>query len=144
VSRWPSDDGTLPAYAGSQIERLEIQRWAQQLGRSYRVFTRQQFPTWLRRIFPGRSRPDMVAINPRQRIILVGDVTTQPNAAHLNKTLGYARQLARNLPPELRNHRVLAQERYWARPTDLRREWRLRGPGNMSRRFVVRQAEYEL
>lgn len=128
--------------AGTEIERGEIRQWAERLGPAYTTLQRTRFPAWLRQVFPGQARPDMVAINPRRRTILVGDVTAQPNADHLQKTINYARRLAANLPQQYRGFRVLAQERYWGLAPERRRELGMRGTSNVSRRFVVqREAE---
>jgi hypothetical protein len=116
----------LPAQAGTAIERGEVQRWAQRLGSSWEVIPRQNFGNrlGLARIFRGTGRPDMVAINRRNRQILVGDVTSQPDADHIAKTVAYAQRLAGQLPPEMANWRVLAQEWYWGLSPDWgRRGW---------------------
>jgi hypothetical protein len=108
----PGERG-LPAAAGKAIERVELNAWQQELGDSHRVYTRRRFPAWLRGIFPGQSRPDMVAIDFNSKRILVGDVTTKPNVDHIEKTLDYARRLAGRLPAEFRDYNIVAQERYW-------------------------------
>jgi hypothetical protein len=134
------DDNTLSRAAGTAIERGEVADWARRLGPGYQVFHRTRFPSWLAAIFRGQGRPDMVAINPRRRAILVGDVTAQPNAAHLQKTINYAQRLSRQnqtLPPPLRRFGIYAQERYWGIPIDRRPDLGTRS--NMSRRFVIRR-----
>ena len=123
--------------AGTYIEGGEVADWARRLGPSYQVYHRTQFPAWLRAIYRGQGRPDMVAINPRRRTILVGDVTAQPTADHIQKTLNYAHRLSQNLPPQYRRFGVLAQERYWGIPIERRPELRTRS--NVSRRFVIRR-----
>ena len=75
----------------------------------------------------------MVAVNRRTGQVLVGDVTAQPNADHIAKTVDYARRLAGNLPPELAGFNVLAQEWYWGLPP----EWGRRGGWPTSRRIPV-------
>lgn len=131
------DDNTLSRAAGSAIERGEVAAWARRLGPGYQVYHRTRFPPWLAAIFRGSGRPDMVAINPRRRAILVGDVTAQPTAHHLQKTINYARRLSQQLPPALRRYTILAQERYWGIPIDRRPD--LGTPGNLSRRFIIRR-----
>ena len=70
---------------------------------------------WLRRVFPGNRRPDMIAINHGQRRIIVGDVTSRFHVEHVEKSIGYARQLidSPHFPSDLRGYRVVVQERYW-------------------------------
>ena len=125
----------LPAQAGTAIERGEVERWARRLGSSWEVIPRANFGNrlGLANVFRGVGRPDMVAINRRNRTILVGDVTSQPDADHIAKTVAYAQRLAGQLPPELARWRVLAQEWYWG----LSPEWGRRG-WPTSRRMPVR------
>jgi hypothetical protein len=88
----------------------------------------------LARAFHGSSRPDMVAVHHARRRVLVGDVTAQPDVAHLAKTVAYARRLAARLEPPLSGYRVLAQDWYWSlTPEYGRRSW------PTSRRIVVRR-----
>jgi hypothetical protein len=87
----------------------------------------------LARIFRGAGRPDLVAVDRRTRSILVGDVTSEPNADHIAKTVAYAQRLAAQLPPELANFNVLAQEWYWGLPPGSGR----RGSWPTSRRMRV-------
>jgi hypothetical protein len=116
---------TVHAEAGKAFEAAEIKAWRTELGPKFKIITRKRFPKWLRRIFPGQSRPDMVAINRTERLIIVGDVTSNPGTTvarqfakqetimHLEKTMEYARRLAADLPKRYQGFRILAQERYW-------------------------------
>ena len=105
--------GRPAAWYGTGLERAFLQGWRRDLGSEYQVYLKDGFPLWLQRIFPTRSKPDLVAINRRQQHILVGDATRLPRPEHIRKTFRYAQQLAQNLPPEFQNYRVFAQERYW-------------------------------
>jgi hypothetical protein len=118
------------------MEPGEIARWRARLGPGWEVIPRTSFGTrhGLRQIFRGTSRPDMVAVNRARRRVLVGDVTSAPDPAHLQKTIGYARRLAAQLPPSLAGYRVLAQDWYWALPPEYRR-----GSWPTSRRIVVQR-----
>jgi hypothetical protein len=124
----------LPSLAGRAMERGEIARWRSRLGPGWEVIPRTRFGAryGLAQIFRGAGRPDMVAVNHARRRVLVGDVTSAPDAAHLQKTIGYARRLASQLPQSLAGYRVLAQDWYWALPPEYRR-----GSWPTSRRIVV-------
>jgi len=125
----------LPAQAGTAIEAGEIERWPRRLGAGWEVIPRTRFGSryGLAQAFRGTGRPDLVAINRRTRSVLVGDVTAQPDADHIAKTVGYAQRLAAQLPPELADFGVLAQEWYWGLPPD----WGRRGSWPTSRRIPV-------
>jgi hypothetical protein len=131
----------LPAAAGTAIERGEIARWAARLGAGWDVIPRTRFGRayGLAGAFRGSSRPDMVAVDHARRRVLVGDVTAQPNADHLAKTIGYARRLAAQLDPRLAGYRVLAQDWYWGLPPGIKR-----GSWPTSKRIVVREGEVPL
>ncbi len=115
----------IAAEAGTAMEGPEIAAWTEELGSSFQVIHRTRFPQWLRRIFPGQGRPDMVAINTTDHLIIVGDVTSRPGTTvarlyarqetilHIEKTIEYAERLAGRLPPQFQGYRVVAQERYW-------------------------------
>lgn len=151
----PPSDPTLRKYAaaaGTGIERSELQRWRQQLGAGWQTYVKgakATWPQWLRAALPGNSVPDLVAINPRRRAILVGDVTAQPNERHFQKTMSYARKVASNLDPATRGYAVYMRERYWGIPKHRRAELGLRGPFDQSplrlikRREPVRRASRE-
>jgi hypothetical protein len=125
----------LPAQAGTAIEAGEIERWRRRLGAGWEVIPRTQFGSryGLARAFRGAGRPDLVAVNRRTRSVLVGDITAQPSADHVAKTVAYAQRLAAQLPPELAGFGVLAQEWYWGLPP----EWGRRGSWPTSRRIRV-------
>jgi hypothetical protein len=124
-------ENRLEAYAGQQLEKIELPRWKRDLGPAYKFIARKQFSRipWLKKIFPGNNRPDMIAINRQENKIIVGDVTSNPNATkkvlfarheeipHGEATKDYARRLASSpfLPDEYKDFTVVAQE-YW---TDL-------------------------
>ncbi len=135
-----SPDDKESAKIGSEIEPLELKEWKKVLeAKGYEVYTRKQFDKvdWLAKAFPDkRARPDMVAINPKERKILVGDITAGPwsQAAlkpgdvkklphdigaetetkhHLEKTMDNARQASKNLPEGLKGFKVTAQDRWW-------------------------------
>ncbi len=115
----------IAAEAGKAMEGPEIAAWTKELGPNFKVIHRTRFPKWLRKIFPGQGRPDMIAINRTEKLIIVGDVTSNPGTTvarqyarqetilHIEKTIEYAERLAGRLPPEFKNYRVVAQERYW-------------------------------
>jgi len=108
------------------MEPIGIALWQRRLGPGWDVIPRTRFGSRydLASVFPGARRPDMVAVHPRRRLVLVGDVTSSPDAAHLAKTVAYARRLAARQPPALRNFRVAAQDWYWALPPEYgRRSW---------------------
>lgn len=116
------------------MEPIAIALWERRLGPGWEVIPRTRFGAryGLASAFPGAGRPDMVAVHRGRRLVLVGDVTSAPDAAHLAKTVGYARRYAARLPPALRNFRVAAQDWYWALPPESsRRSW------PTSRRIVV-------
>jgi hypothetical protein len=125
----------LPAQAGTAIESRELERWRRRLGAGWEVIPRTRFGSryGLAQTFRGAGRPDLVAINRRTRSVLVGDVTSQPDADHIAKTVGYAGRLAAQLPPELAGFGVLAQEWYWGLPP----QWGRRGSWPTSRRIRV-------
>lgn len=68
------------AEAGTRIEPGEVARWAQHLGPSWQVMRRADWPPWMRRLFPGRSGPDMIAVNTSQKRIIVGDIAPSPRS----------------------------------------------------------------
>jgi hypothetical protein len=92
---------------------------------------------WLTEVFPdGRARPEIVAIDPKGKRILVLDLTARPGSSasprpgdvsklpsdasaadrsipHLDKTKGYAEQAARGRPKWYSDYTVTAQDRYW-------------------------------
>jgi hypothetical protein len=117
------------------MEPIGIALWQRRLGPGWEVIPRTSFGAryGLAASFPGRSRPDMVAVHQGRRLVLVGDVTAGPDADHLAKTIAYARGLASRLPPGLSNFGVAAQDWYWALPPEWgRRSW------PTSRRISVR------
>jgi hypothetical protein len=128
-------DRQLASEVGKAIERREVAQWARRLGASWLVIPKHRFGRYglLKSTYRGLARPDMVAFNPRRREVLVGDVTSQPDADHLAKTVAYAQRLAGRLPPELAGWRVRAQEWYWG----LSPEWGRRGSWPTSRRMPV-------
>lgn len=123
--------------AGTAMEAPEIAAWSQELSAGFEVISHIRFPEWLRRIFPGQGRPDMIAINHADELIIVGDVTSNPGSTvhrlyarqetilHIEKTIMYAERLAGRLPPELQGYRVVAQERYWELGGQLSRQIRV-------------------
>jgi hypothetical protein len=125
---------------GSEIEPMEVKEWRKKLqGQGYEVYSRKQFDRvdWLAKAFPdGRARPDMIAINRTKRHILVGDITAGPESPadlkpgdvqklphgigaepekkhHLEKTVEDARKTQRNLPDDMKDYSVSAQDRWW-------------------------------
>jgi hypothetical protein len=124
------------AAIGSEIELMEAHDWAAELeAQGYRAYPKNRFGQGrignrrLSEIFPDkRVRPELIAIDDAEQTIIVGDVTAQPGGTakipgrigqpegmHLDKTIEYARQLRRNLPPEMRKYRVFAQDKFWQR-----------------------------
>ena len=122
------------ATIGTEIERMEIQKWAAELeGKGYRVSPRNEFGKMrlgnrrLSEFFTDqRARPDMVAIHSGNKTILVGDITSNPGSLakipgrigeeeglHIEKTIEYARQLKRQLPPEFKDYKIFAQDKHW-------------------------------
>jgi hypothetical protein len=93
----------------------------------------RDFPKWAIRAFPTGG-PEFFAVDTVNRKILVGDITANPATTtqirigglrklphgiggwegrhHLEKTVEYAEQLAYNLPEELKDCEVVAQDRY--------------------------------
>jgi hypothetical protein len=129
------------AAIGSEIERMEVQNWTAELQSSgYRTYARNEFGQGrlgdrrLSQLFTDqRARPDMVAINDAKKTIIVGDITANPgttatipgrigqeDALHIEKTIEYAKQLKRQLPPDLSDYKVLAQDRHWQTGTKTR------------------------
>lgn len=126
--------GWLPSQAGRAIEAGEIARWRARLGPGWEVIPRTRFGNryGLAATFRGLGRPDMVAVHDGRRQVLVGDVTSRPDADHLEKTIRYARALAASPAPDRQGYKVLAQDWYWALPPEYgRRSW------PTSRRIVV-------
>ena len=122
------------AAIGSEIELAEVEAWASELeGQGYRTYPRNQFGQArignrrLSALFTDqRARPDMIAINESTKTILVGDVTASSSTTaavpgrigeaeglHIEKTIEYAKQLRRQLPAEMTDWKVLAQDRHW-------------------------------
>lgn len=118
---------------GSGIEPLEIQDWAAELSKKgYSTFSRNRFGKAkiggrrLSSFFTdARARPDMVAINEGNKSIIVGDITARPGSLanipgkigeaeglHIEKTIEYAKQLKRQLPPG-QTYTVYAQDVHW-------------------------------
>lgn len=122
------------AAIGSEIEQsIEVQDWAAELaGEGYETYPRNRFGEGriggrrLSSMFTdARARPDMIAVNETEKTIIVGDVTANPatraavpgqigqeEGLHIEKTIEYAKQLKRQLPPDS-NYRVFAQDRHW-------------------------------
>src|SRR4051812_49021865 len=102
------------------MEPIGSPLWQRRLGPGWDVVRRTSFGAryGLASAFPGANRPDMVAVHPGRRLVLVGDVTSAPDAAHLAKTVAYARRLAARRPPGLSDFRVAAQDWYWALPPE--------------------------
>jgi hypothetical protein len=137
----------LSAQAGTNIEPSVAEEWARRLrAGGWHAFPHMLptpagprplgFPGWANLVFPGQRAPDLIAVHPGRRVVLVGDVTAQPRSGHLRKTIGYARQLARAFRPDNR-YAVLAQERYWGTPLDRARILGILRT-NVSPRFLVR------
>jgi hypothetical protein len=122
------------ATIGTEIEQtIEVQNWTAELAREgYETYPRNRFGQGrignrrLSSMFTDqRARPDMIAINEAEKTIIVGDVTANPGTRaavpgqigqeeglHIEKTIEYAKQLKRQLPPDS-NYRVFAQDRHW-------------------------------
>jgi hypothetical protein len=107
------------------------------------IYFKDDFKGWVKKAFPSKSSsPEVVAVDPKGNRVLVEDFTAGPwspaamrsgdprrlpqdvperpgqkppgqEIAHLEKTIEYARQAARNLPPELKDAEVTARDRYW-------------------------------
>jgi hypothetical protein len=108
------DEQAAVREAAEHMERIQIDDWASDLGPDWTVFRNRGFPRWLRRLFPREGQgPDMMAVNPKTRRILVGDVTTKPSAEHLAKTQADTTAVSRNLPDEYRGYKVVGREKYW-------------------------------
>jgi hypothetical protein len=105
-------DATIIMAAGTAMEGPKVELWRRQL-RRYQVLAKDQFDEvkWLAAIFPGGSRPDLVAIG--DRVIIVGDIEARPRAAHWEKTVEYANRLIAGLPEEFAGYAVVAEERFW-------------------------------
>jgi hypothetical protein len=101
------------------MEISHVNEWAEALGPEWKVIPNNEFPPWLKKLFPGGNEgPDMVAINTntkkiQTKQILVGDVTTKPWIEHMNKTQRDTSRIARNLPDEYKDFEVTGQEKYW-------------------------------
>jgi hypothetical protein len=122
------------ATIGTEIEQtIEVENWTAELAREgYETYPRNRFGQGrmgnrrLSSMFTDqRARPDMIAINEAEKTIIVGDVTAKPGTRatipgqigqeeglHIEKTIEYAKQLKRQLPPDS-NYRVFAQDRHW-------------------------------
>ena len=147
---WPTDPshGKYAAQAGTNIEPSVAEEWARRMReQNWQAFPHMQptpagprplgFPSWAHALFPSQRAPDLIAVHPNQRTILVGDVTSKPTESHWNKTCGYAQRVARavanprsaigKLYP---GYRVVMQERYWGLPAGSART-------DMSRRVVI-------
>jgi hypothetical protein len=105
-------ESSLIMAAGTAMERQKLQLWRRAL-RRYRVLLKEEFDQleWLTRIFPGASRPDMIAIGDGR--IIVGDIEARFAARHFEKTIEYARRLIAGLPDEFADFVVVAEERFW-------------------------------
>ncbi|MFI0404341.1 DUF4157 domain-containing protein [Actinomadura sp. 3N508] len=107
------------------------------------IYFMGNFKGWVKKAFPHKKQgPEVVAIHPDRRRILVEDFTAGPwstaemksgdprrlpqdvpaspraepptqKIAHLEKTVDYGHQVARNLPSELKDYEVVARDRYW-------------------------------
>ncbi|HEV3260138.1 MAG TPA: DUF4157 domain-containing protein [Gemmataceae bacterium] len=107
------------------------------------IYFKDDFPGWVKKAFPSKSSsPEVVAVDPKGNRVLVEDFTAGPwstaamrsgdprrlpqdvperpgqkppeqEIAHLEKTIEYGRQAARNLPPELKDAEVAVRDRYW-------------------------------
>ena len=129
----PGQPGEAAAI-GTEIERMEVQEWSAELqSKGYRTYARNEFgqarlgDRRLSQLFTDqRARPDMVAIKEAEKTIIVGDITANPGttasvpgriggeeALHIEKTMEYARQLRRQLPPDFADYKVFAQDRFW-------------------------------
>jgi len=118
---------------GSGIEPIEIQEWAGELSqKGYNTFSRNRFGQGkigdrrLSSFFTDqRARPDMIAINEGEKTCIVGDVTARPGSLakipgkigeaeglHIEKTIEYAKQLQRQLPPG-EDYTIFAQDIHW-------------------------------
>jgi Domain of unknown function (DUF4157) len=121
------------ATIGTEVEMIEIQDWAAELsGKGYETFPRNRFgeaKIGNKRVSSfftdQRARPDMVAINETTKTVIVGDVTGNPatrakipgqigqaEGLHIEKTIEYAKQMKRQLPPGA-DYKVFAQDRHW-------------------------------
>jgi hypothetical protein len=126
-------DAREAATIGTEVEMIELQDWAAELsGKGYETFPRNRFGEATignRRVSSfftdQRARPDMVAINETKKTVIVGDVTGNPatratipgqigqaEGLHIEKTIEYAKQLKRQLPPGA-DYKVFAQDRHW-------------------------------
>ncbi|MEO6701612.1 MAG: DUF4157 domain-containing protein, partial [Jatrophihabitantaceae bacterium] len=121
------------AAIGTGIESIEVQNWAAELdAKGFRSYPRNQFGEAklgnkrISSMFTDqRARPDMIAINDASQTILVGDITASPASTaaipgrigeeglHIEKTIEYAKQLQRQLPPGYEKWKVVAQDRHW-------------------------------
>ena len=129
-----------PATRGRVFEQGEAEDWGQALEkRGYTVYINKRGDfaksKLLRNAFRHKNQgPDLVAVNEKQKHILVGDITAgawstaelkpgdvrkMPNdldlpesKPHLDKTVSDARQLARNLPDAYNEFTVTARDRY--------------------------------
>jgi len=125
--------GGEAAKIGTGIESMEVQDWAAELSKKgYDTYPRNRFgeaKIGNKRVSSfftdQRARPDMIAINEAEKTIIVGDVTGSPatraaipgqigqeEGLHIEKTIEYAKQLKRNLPPDAK-YKVFAQDRHW-------------------------------
>jgi hypothetical protein len=131
-----------PAVRGRTFEKTEAEAWKQDLHKQgyTEVYINKQgdFKTnkLLKQAFRDkRAGPDLVAIDHKNKKILVGDITAgawsqtdikpggkrqlphdigapEERRPHLEKTVEDAKQLARNLPDEYKDYTVVARDRY--------------------------------
>jgi hypothetical protein len=148
VQRDEKDAASIGKYA----EPEELAKWKKTLeSDGYRVYTKKDMAKvpWIKKAFPdGRRRPDLIAVRKNQ--VLVGDIapgpwsdvdarfgekrqlpndleTGTPKMSHMEKTVDDARQAARNLPDDMKDHKVVAKERWWKK-------------GGYSKEVVVKRA----